>query len=151
MHAASERGVGLRAYLNKATPDDVVGAVFAYSGEEVFTSNKRFLQGFFHELAQSEPYHGMLDDFEFSLGRDPYPFSRELEESLGRLQLGKIIYARNPEYDHYGMTDEGRLNMQAIAERVFDSGELMLLQEAADEFRRQAESARLERENAASA
>ena len=124
----------LEQFLAQPTPDDVVGAVFAFSGVDRIPSDRRKLQGFFYDLSRDERYASMLEDFEFTSGRDLFPFSRVLEASLGRLQMGKIIYARNPDFDTYGMDSQSRDDMVAIAEQVFNDGEQTLLREAAQRF-----------------
>lgn len=121
-------------HIAEPTVDDVVGAVFAYSGVDWISSDRRLLQSFFYKLASDERLGTLSDDFEFSTDRGLFPFSRVLAGSLARLQMGKIIFARNPDFDSYGMHNEGREAMQTIAERVFDSQQQQLLKEAATAF-----------------
>jgi hypothetical protein len=120
--------------LSEQTPDDVVGAIFAFSEEPLFSTDRQMLQAFFFGLAQDERFAPLVGDFEFTDKRDLYPFSRVLEASLGRLQMGKVIYARNPDYDNYGMDEAARTRMKELADEVFSGDEQELLREAAREL-----------------
>jgi len=122
------------AHIAEPTVDDVVGAVFAFSGTEWISSDRRLLQSFFFKLMSDERLGALADEFEFSTDRGLFPFSRVLAGSLARLQMGKIIFARNPDFDSYGMHQEGRQAMQAISERVFSTQQQELLKEAAAAF-----------------
>lgn len=92
-----------------------IGRMFAYilaqSGLENLPSDRHILHGVVSNLAKQDAYQQLLVDFEFST-QDIFPFSRELENVLNSLHLGKILTARNPEYSCFvinsGLVDKER-------------------------------------------
>jgi hypothetical protein len=125
--------------LTRVTADDVIGAIFAYSGESRFTTERQALQEFFYRLSKDDQFASLFDEFDFTEDRDLYPFSRVLEATLGRLQMGKVIYARNPDYDSYGMDDASRERMRDLAQEIFSKEQQELLMAAGQELARQSE------------
>jgi hypothetical protein len=125
----------LKDRLNRPSTDDVVAAVFAYTDNELFSNDRYMLQSFFHGLQERDAFQGLLAGFDFTVGRDVFPFSRTLEAALGRLQMGHRIYAKNPEYTYYGMPADERDKMKERAERIFDPSQVQLLRSAGEEFR----------------
>jgi hypothetical protein len=127
----------LKERLQRPSADDVVAAVFAFaSGEkELFSNDRYMLQSFFYGLYEQERFRRLLTGFDFTTDRDIFPFSRELEAALGRLQMGHRIYAKNPEYTYYGMPPEERQKMEDRASAIFKDDEVELLREAGTAFR----------------
>ena len=121
--------------LNRPAVDDVIATVFAYSELEIFPSDRQRLHNFFRELKDNAVLGDLLGQVIFSRGADLFPFSRTLESCLVRMQLGGLIYARNPEYDKYGMTNEARKRALQKAKQRFSPEELDKLRAAGDRMR----------------
>lgn len=91
----------------RLTLDDVVAGVFAESGLTDIPSSPRVLQQFFYDAAQRTD---LPADVAAIFGRlhfqvsELFPFSRELEASLVRLQIGGLVSAMNPAYDKFTMS-----------------------------------------------
>jgi hypothetical protein len=127
--------VALKERLKQPSPDDVVGAVFAFTDNALFSNDRYMLQSFFHSLREQDDFRDLLANFEFTSGRDIFPFSRTLEAALGRLQMGHRIYASNPDYSSYGMLPDQRAKMKERAEEIFQPQDVDRLRAAAEEFR----------------
>lgn len=125
---ADVRDLGM--LINKPAVDDVVAAIIAYSQLEIFSSNRKEFHGLFRSLKADSDFNEVLEDVVFSEGADLFPFSRTLENTLVRLQLGGLIYAKNPEYDKYGMTPEARAKTLEKAEKRFSKQQLNSLKKA---------------------
>src|SRR5690348_14705414 len=109
---SSTRGLAaLKERLDRPTADDIVASIFAFMDVELFSNDRYLIQSFFHRLRQDPKFSELLSPFDFTRGRDVYPFSRALEAALGRLQLGHRIYAKNPDYAFYGMHENERVEM----------------------------------------
>ncbi len=125
--------VDLDALLKRFTPQDVIGAIFAYSGLETFPSDRKQLHRFILQEKTGEGAE-LLEPFVFSEGVDLYPFSRLLESVLMQLQLGGWLSAKNPEYDRFGLTDDIRNDIQEKISQRFSPEQLSTLQKIGQEF-----------------
>lgn len=121
-------------------PDDVIGAIFLYSGRDRVSSDLRKLQTFFYGLSCDPDYSGLMKDFEFSRDRYPYPFSHDLEPALGRLQNRGIINAHNQALDWYGIEAEGGRRMSKRIGRRFNAEQQELLKRAGERLWKESES-----------
>lgn len=124
----------LDTLLKRFTPQDVIGAIFAYSGLETFPSDREQLHQFIRQEKTGEGAE-LLEPFVFSEGVDLYPFSRLLESVLMQLQLGGWLSAKNPEYDRFGLTDDIRNDIQEKISQRFSPEKLSVLQKIGQEFR----------------
>ncbi len=128
--------------FNHISPDDVIGAIIAYSELEKFTSEKSK----FHRIIKSllDNYKDrvsnlLLEEFIFSQ-EDIYPFSKLLESVLIRLQIPNIITADNPTYERYRMENSSRTFMKNNAENLFSPSQLSIIKEMANEFKKKAQA-----------
>ena len=121
--------------INKPAIDDVLAVTIAYSNLEIFSSNRKDLHAFFRSLKADPDFNELLEDVVFSEGADLFPFSRTLENTLVRLQLGRLIYSKNPEYDRYGMTPAARAKTLENAKKRFSQQQLKSLEKAGRLFR----------------
>jgi len=124
----------LDALLKRPTPQDVIGAIFAYSGLETFPSDRKELHQFIR-LEKAGDGVELLEPFVFSEGVDLYPFSRLLESVLMQLQLGGWLSAKNPEYDHFGLTGDKRKDIKKKVNERFSPKQLSVLEKIGKEFR----------------
>jgi len=124
----------LDTLLKQPTPQDVIGAIFAYSGLDTFLSDRKQLHRFIREEKKGKGAE-LLEPFVFSEGVDLYPFSRLLESVLMQLQLGGWLSAKNPEYDRFGLTDDIRNDIQEKISQRFSPEKLSVLQKIGQEFR----------------
>jgi len=120
--------------LKRPTPQDVVGAIFAYSGLETFPSDREKLHRFMRETKQGEGAE-LLEPFVFSEGVDIYPFSRLLESVLMQLQLGGWLSAKNPEYNRFGLTKPVRDDIKQKVSGRFSLEQLSILEGIGKRFR----------------
>jgi len=129
-----QEAVNLDTLLKRPTPQDVIGAIFAYSGLETFPSERKQLHKFIREEKRGEGAE-LLEPFVFSEGVDLYPFSRPLESVLMQLQLGGWLSAKNPEYDRFGVTKRIREDIKKKVGKRFSPEQLSVLQKIGQEFR----------------
>lgn len=100
----------------RLTLDDVVAGAFAQSGLSDIPSSPKILQRFFYEVAQRSD---LPEDIERILRRlhfqvtELFPFSRELEASLIRLQIGGLVSAMNPDYEKFTMSSPQKAKIEA--------------------------------------
>ena len=120
--------------INQPSPQDILGAIIAYSEVETFPSDRRKIHDFIRGMKEDPQNQPVLAGFVFSEGADLYPFSRTLENTLVHLQLGGILFAKNPEFEMLGMTDEGRGKMKKGAEIRFDHDAQTILQRIGRRF-----------------
>jgi hypothetical protein len=123
----------LDALLKRPTPQDVIGAIFAYSELEAFPSDRKKLHGFMR-LKKDGEGADLLAPFVFSDGVDLYPFSRLLESVLMQLQLGGWLSAKNPEYNRFGLTSDIREDIKEKVSRRFSPEQLSVLKRLGKEF-----------------
>ena len=126
---------------NYISPDDVIGAIIAYSELQEFTSEKRKLHKIMKSLVENYKEKDpslLLDEFIFSQ-EDIYPFSKLLEGVLIRLQIPDIITADNPTYERYRMDDSSRTFMKKNAENLFNAFQLSIIKKMATEFKKEAD------------
>ena len=77
---------------------DVVLALFAsISDAKTFTNNRHQLHQTFYNLSREPKYRSYLSELRFS-HRTGYPYSDELDEILGSLQLTGVLGRFNPMY-----------------------------------------------------
>lgn len=134
----TEAATQLDEIINQPSPQDILGAIIAYSGLEIFPSERQHLHAFIRNMKEEMPdAAAILSRFVFSKGADLYPFSRTLENSLVHLQLGGIIYAKNPEFDRLGMTGEAQVKMKENASKRFDNQSRQLLEKIGKAFAKQ--------------
>lgn len=124
----------LDTLLKQPTPQDVIGAIFAYSGLDTFQSDRKQLHRFIREEKKGKGAE-LLEPFIFSEGVDLYPFSRPLESVLMQLQLGGWLSAKNPEYDRFGMTEEIRDDIRKKVSERFSPEHLDILKKIGQDFR----------------
>jgi hypothetical protein len=121
------------ALLKQFTPQDVIGAIFAYSELETFSSDRKRIHKFIQEKKVGEGQE-LLEQFIFSEGVDLYPFSRLLESVLMQLQLGGWLSAKNPEYERFGLTDEIKEDIKEKVKERFSSQQLAVLRKIGQDF-----------------
>ena len=126
--------IDLSTLLKRPTPQDVIGAIFAYSGLDAFPSDREKLHKFIR-LEKAGDGAELLEPFVFSEGVDLYPFSRLLESVLMQLQLGGWLSAKNPEYDRFGLTEDIRKDIKEKARERFSPEQLAVLEKIGKEFR----------------
>jgi len=120
--------------INKPAIDDVIAGIIAHSKLDIFSSNRKDLHTFFRNLKADPEFDELLMDVVFSKGADLFQFSRTLENTLVRLQLGGLIYAKNPEYNKYGMTPEARAKTLEKAKKRFSVPQMKTLEKAGRSF-----------------
>lgn len=123
----------LDTLISSPTPQDVIGAIFAYSNLETFPSDRKRLHNFIRREKTGDAAE-LLEPLVFSKGVDLYPFSRLLESVLMQLQLGGWLSAKNPEYDRFGMTEETRNMVIERIREVFSPGQLATLEKVGRDF-----------------
>ena len=124
----------LDTLLKRPTPQDVIGAIFAYSELETFPSDRKALHQFMR-LEKAGDGVELLEPFVFSEGVDLYPFSRLFESVLMQLQLGGWLSAKNPEYDRFGLTEDKRKDIKETVNERFSPKQLSVLEKIGKEFR----------------
>ena len=124
----------LDTLLNQFTPQDVIGAIIAYSGVDAFPSDRQKLHNFVR-LEKSGDGAELLKQFVFSKDVDTYPFSMLLESVLMQLQLGRWLSAMNPEYNHFGLTDQIREDIKTKVKERFSPEELIILEKIGKRFK----------------
>ena len=125
--------IDLDTLLKRPTPQDVIGAIFAYSGRDTFPSDRKRLHKFIQEKKSGEGAE-LLEPFVFSEGVDLYPFSRLLESVLMQLQLGGWLSAKNPEYERFGMTLKIRKDIKEKVKGRFSSEQRGILEKIGQDF-----------------
>lgn len=123
----------LDTLLKRFTPQDVIGAIFAYSGLDTFPSDRKLLHRFIQGEKKGEGAE-LLEPFVFSEGVDLYPFSRLLESVLMQLQLGGWLSAKNPEYEKFGMTEKIREDIKKKVRERFSPEQLAALEKVGHDF-----------------
>ncbi len=102
--------------LNKEDihPLDVASAIFAYSGKNEFPTNRFILHSAFKELKDKEEYKDLFEDYGFSMN-EPYPFSRDIEESLDILATsGLVSLDYNPKLEVYKVSKESKEEIKEL-------------------------------------
>lgn len=125
----------LDALVNEPSVDDVLATIVAYSRLGIFPSDRKRLHDFVRSVKGDPELNELLSTVVFSEGADLFPFSRTLESALVRLQLGGLFFAKNPEYDKYGMTDEARAKTLRRAKSRFTEPQIRALEGAGRLFR----------------
>jgi len=124
----------LEALLKKPTPQDIIAAIFAYSGLKSFTNDRYEIQKFFSENKTGEAVE-LLESFVFSECVDIYPYSRLLESVLAGLSLGGVIFTWSPKDDSFNMEDEMKEKVIIQAKERFSSGEITILKRLGEKWR----------------
>lgn len=126
--------VNLDTLLKQPTPQDVIGAIIAYSGLETFPSDRKLLHDFIRSKKEGDGAE-LLEPFVFSEGVDLFPFSRLLESVLMQLQLGGWLSAKNPEYNRFGLTAPTREDIKNKISKRFSPEQLSVLERIGKEFK----------------
>lgn len=80
------------------SPDAVIAYLFALLESDVLPTNDKIIHTAIFELKKEYP--DFFRDFVFSRG-DIYPFSKELERVLFRLQQSRILGTINPTFEFF--------------------------------------------------
>lgn len=120
------READLEVLIKKPTPQDVIAAIFTYSGLKTFTNDRQKIQAFIRENKEGE-FTELLKPFVFSEGVDIYPYSRLLESVLAGLVLGGVIFTLSPKNDSFNMEDEMRQKAIAQTEERFSPEDVAIL------------------------
>lgn len=99
---------------------DIVAAILAESGVDAFTGNSIEIQETFFKLSQDSAL--LKKAMPFSM-REATPFSRELEDSLIKLELSRIIGMENPDYDRYIVKSFGKQFITTYIMPLFNDAE----------------------------
>ena len=126
--------IDLDKLLKRFSPQDVIGAIFAFSDLDTFTSDRRLLHKFIREHKEGKGAE-LLDAFVFSEGVDLYPFSRRLESVLMGLQLGGWLSAKNPEFNRFDLPEEIRMDIKTKIKNRFSKEQVDTLKEIGQDFR----------------
>ena len=126
--------VDLDTLLKKPTPQDVIGAILAYSELPTFPSDRERLHKFIRDKKGAEGAE-LLEPFVFSEGVDLFPFSRLLESVLMGLQLGGWLSAKNPEFDRFELPIENRTDIKKKVGERFSGEQLTILKKIGQDFR----------------
>jgi len=131
----------LEECLKKPNPMIKVAGLLAYSEEETFPIDRKFLHGFMKNVRDKEEYRDFLEEFSFS-EVDIYPFSRLFEEVINNLLLSGILKALNPAYKKLSMDKETMLDIRRLVEKRYSKEEedLIKIRKLGEEFRRYAEA-----------
>ena len=86
---------GIKSYRS---PDSVIAYLFARLKSEILTTDDNTLHSTIFELKKEYP--DFFKDFTFSRG-DIYPFSKELEGILFRLQQSGVLGSINPTWEFF--------------------------------------------------
>lgn len=127
--------MAVSTFLAELTSDDFIAGVFAESGVEKIPSSKAFLHDFFSQVSPDGKPEGIakvLKRMSFSHG-DIFPFSREFESTLLRLQIAGLLSAMNPDYHHFLMSPN---QIAKARERLqtFEADEQATIKEIAESF-----------------
>jgi len=120
--------------LKRFTPQDVIGAILAYSELPTFPSDRERLHKFIREQKKGGGAE-LLGAFVFSEGVDLYPFSRLLESVLMGLQLGGWLSAKNPEFDRFELPGPNRTDIKKKVGERFSGEQLTILKKIGQDFR----------------
>jgi len=120
--------------LKRFTPQDVIGAILAYSELPTFPSDRERLHKFIREQKKGGGAE-LLDAFVFSEGVDLYPFCRLLESVLMGLQLGGWLSAKNPEFDRFELPEPNRTDIKEKVGERFSREQLIMLKKIGQDFR----------------
>lgn len=85
--------------------DDIIAFLFASLKSETLPTNENKIHTAISKLKESYP--DFFSEFVFSRG-DLYPYSKELERILFRLQQSKILGTINPSYEDFILTNESK-------------------------------------------
>lgn len=125
--------IDLDNLLKRFTPQDVIGAILAYSELPTFPSDRERLHKFIREQKKGGGAE-LLDAFVFSEGVDLYPFSRLLESVLMGLQLGGWLSAKNPEFDRFELPEKSRADIEKKVGERFSPDQLDILKKIGRDF-----------------
>lgn len=78
--------------------DDVLAVMLAETNTEAFTGDTARIHETFYELSQEFPLLKPLMNF---TNLYAYPYSRQLDEGLVRLETSRLIGMENPDYNRY--------------------------------------------------
>lgn len=110
---------------------DVVCALLTKGNLEAFTGDTAKIHKTFHAMRTDFP---LLQRTMVFSDREVFPFSRELEEALLKLELSRIIGMENPDYDRYIVKSAGREFVEKYIVPLFSEEELRQIQEMASVF-----------------
>lgn len=126
----------LDALLKKPTPQDIIAAIFAYSGLKRFTNDRRQIQGFIFSMKFNiKEASNLLEPFVFSDGVDVYPYSRLLESVLAGLFLGGVIFTWSPKEDGYNMEEGIRKKVIKDTKERFFPEQIPILKKLGEKWR----------------
>lgn len=118
------------------TLDDLVGSVFANYQKRYIPSRYAVLQRFFYDLSTSESLPNTVAELIpiscFELG-DIFPYSRDIEASLVRLQIDGTLSAMNPDYERLVM-DTGEKEEILDRSGSYDSDTREFIKRAAEQL-----------------
>ena len=127
----------LTELLAHPTLDDLMAGVFVGTGRRTLPSNRACIHEFFQEFSQRddlpEDFQAMMSDVSFSAG-DWYPFSREVEAALMRLQIGRLVSMNNPDYRSLTISVDQEQRIRTSLERL-PGEDREFISQAAKEFR----------------
>ncbi len=123
----------LGALLGKPAPQDIIAAVFTYSGLKSFTNDRHKIQTFIRENQEGEAAE-LLKPFVFSEGIDIYPYSRLLESVLAGLSLGGVIFTLSPKDDSFNTEDKMKEKVITQTEERFSSEEISILKRLGEKW-----------------
>lgn len=111
--------------------DDVVGAVLSEAGVELFTGDTPTIHRTFFDLRDKFP---ILSKVLIFSTKHIHPFSRQLEDALGNLELARVIGMENPDYDTYIIKSAGQEFIRAHILPLFDKNDRDQISEIAKIF-----------------
>jgi len=85
--------------------DDIIAYLFASVGSEILPTDENKIHTAISKLKESYP--DFFSEFVFSRG-DIYPYSKELERILFRLQQSNILGTINPSFENYILKKESK-------------------------------------------
>ncbi len=117
------------------SPDDILAALYLYAGPAHFTSDKEVIHSTLSNLfgKYAKQFSELKELFTFCSG-ESYPFSKEVEGVLMRLQISSVIIAENPAYNKYMINRDIRNEIIFELEENLSQPEVDLLKNMSKEF-----------------
>jgi hypothetical protein len=126
---------GVAVKENAHSPDDIVAALYLYAGAVDFTSDKEIIHSTLNRLFEkySRQFSDLKELFTFC-SDESYPFSKEVEGILIRLQISNVIIAENPTYNKYRVNLDISRDIISEIEEYLSPPEITLLKTISKEF-----------------
>ena len=108
-------------------PSDVLAALLGSANVGMLTADSEKLQ---RAICTARDLCPLLDVFVFS-ERGLYPYSRTLDDAIGRLKLARVVRMENTDYRRFIITPEAKNYITEKILPLFDAAERASIEKAA--------------------